>query len=100
MLALARIDAFAPRVMLLDEPTSGVDPRRLGTFLEHIRSFAERENRAVCLVEHNMTVVRDLADWVVFMEEGRVIAAGTPADIIGNRDLMRVYLGHRELKVA
>jgi branched-chain amino acid transport system permease protein len=100
MLGLARIACFGPQVMLLDEPTSGVDPRRLGTFLEQIKAFAVADGRAVCLIEHNMTVVRELADEVVFMDEGRVIATGTPAEILGDRQLMRVYLGHRELRAA
>jgi branched-chain amino acid transport system permease protein len=100
MVSLARIACFSPSVMLLDEPTSGVDPRRLDTFLEQIRTFAAVERRAVCLVEHNMMVVRDLADQVVFMNEGRVIATGTPREILGDRQLMRLYLGHRELEAA
>ncbi|MBR1121018.1 branched-chain amino acid ABC transporter ATP-binding protein/permease [Bradyrhizobium lablabi] len=100
MLSLARISAFEPDVMLLDEPTSGVDPRRLDIFLQHIRSFAKDDNKAICLIEHNMSVVKDLADWVVFMDEGRTLAAGAPDDIIGDRVLMRMYLGHRERKGA
>jgi branched-chain amino acid transport system permease protein len=100
MLSLARISSFEPDVMLLDEPTSGVDPRRLDVFLAHIRSFARDDGRAICLIEHNMSVVRSLADWVLFMDEGRTLAAGRPEDILRDRTLMRVYLGHRELKSA
>jgi ABC-type branched-subunit amino acid transport system ATPase component len=100
MLSLARISAFQPDVMLLDEPTSGVDPRRLDVFIEHIRSFARDDARAICLIEHNMAVVRAIADWVVFMDEGRTLAAGPPEVILGDRVLMRVYLGHRELRSA
>ncbi|PWR17810.1 ABC transporter permease subunit [Zavarzinia compransoris] len=100
MLSLARITAFDPEVMLLDEPTSGVDPRRLSIFLDHIRAFAKVDNRAVCLIEHNMTVVRELADWVIFMDEGRTVAAGPPEEILGDHGLMRTYLGHREKKRA
>lgn len=100
MLSLARLTAFDPEIMLLDEPTSGVDPRRLEIFLNHIRAFARVEHRAVCLIEHNMTVVNELADWVVFMDEGRTLAEGPPARILGDHDLMRTYLGHRELRRA
>jgi len=100
MLSLARISCFDPSVMLLDEPTSGVDPRRLDTFLAHIRGFADADHKAVCLIEHNMAVVKAVADEVVFMNEGRVLASGTPQEILGDRALMRVYLGHRELKAA
>lgn len=100
MLSLARISAFEPDVMLLDEPTSGVDPRRLDVFLAHIRAFAAEDKRAICLIEHNMSVVRDLADWVIFMDAGKTLAAGRPGDILGDRALMRVYLGQRERKGA
>lgn len=100
MLSLARINAFGPDVMLLDEPTSGVDPRRLDLFMTYIRAFAAQDGRAICLIEHNMGVVRELADWVVFMDEGRTLAAGPAAEILGDAALMRVYLGHRDLKTA
>lgn len=100
MLSLARIACFDPAVMLLDEPTSGVDPRRLDTFLAQIKAFSAVDGKAVCLIEHNMQVVKAVADEVVFMNEGRVVASGTPAEVLGDRQLMRVYLGHRELKAA
>lgn len=100
MLALARIAAFAPQVMLLDEPTSGVDPKKLDVFLAHIRAFAREDGRAVALIEHNMTVVRDLADWVIFMDEGRVVRQGPPLEVLGDAQLMRLYLGRKERQAA
>jgi branched-chain amino acid transport system permease protein len=100
MLSLARIACFDPAVMLLDEPTSGVDPRRLDIFVRQIEAFARRDRKAVCIIEHNMSVVRALADRVVFMDGGRVIASGAPRDILGDGSLMRVYLGHREMEAA
>jgi ABC-type branched-subunit amino acid transport system ATPase component/ABC-type branched-subunit amino acid transport system permease subunit len=96
MLALARLRAYDPSIMLLDEPTSGVDPKRLGEFFDQIRGFAESEHRTICMIEHNMTVVRELADWVLFIDEGRVVAQGTSAEVLGNRTLMSAYLGKRE----
>lgn len=100
MLALARLTAFRPEVVLLDEPTAGVDPKRLDTFLRHIRSFADQDGKTICLIEHNMTVVRELADWVLFMEEGRVMAGGRPEDVLGDRALMASYLGQAEAMVG
>jgi branched-chain amino acid transport system permease protein len=100
MLALARITAFDPKVMMLDEPTSGVDPRKLDVFLDHIRSFAVGDHRAVCLIEHNMAVVKELADWVLFMDEGKVVSSGTPRDVLGDHALMRRYLGHKKAATA
>ncbi len=100
MLSLARVSAFGPSAMLLDEPTSGVDPKRLDIFLDHIRAFARNDGRAVCLIEHNMSVVKELADWVLFMDEGKVVTSGTPQEVLGDHALMRRYLGHRKVATA
>jgi len=94
MLALARLSALDPAVMLLDEPTAGVDVKRIGVFLDHIRRFSREQRRTVCLVEHNMDVVRALADHVLFVNEGRVVAAGNPEEVTADADLMRIYLGY------
>lgn len=93
MLALARMAAYRPSTILLDEPTAGVDIRRLDHFFDRIRAFVDEDGCSVCLIEHNMQVVRELADWVYFMEDGKVIAGGEPDDVLGNRDLMTIYLG-------
>jgi branched-chain amino acid transport system ATP-binding protein/branched-chain amino acid transport system permease protein len=95
MLALARLMALDPEIMLLDEPTSGVDAKRIGPFLDHIRRFCIEQSRTVCLIEHNMDVVRGLADHVIFVNEGRVLASGTPTEVIADAALMRIYLGYR-----
>jgi ABC-type branched-subunit amino acid transport system ATPase component len=94
MLALARLTALDPVVMLLDEPTAGVDIKRLGGFLDHIRSFASEQRRSVCLIEHNMDVVRALADHVLFVNEGHVVAAGRPEEVMADTGLMSIYLGY------
>lgn len=98
MLSLARLTALDASVMLLDEPTAGVDIRRLAVFLDHIRAFAVEQGRTVCLIEHNMDVVRELADWVLFMNEGRVVASGSPQDVLGDRHLMSIYLGYSKVE--
>jgi len=94
MLALARLTALDPAVMLLDEPTAGVDVCRLGTFLDHIQRFSAQQGRTVCLIEHNMDVVRELADHVLFMNDGRVVAEGRPEEVMADQELMAIYLGH------
>jgi ABC-type branched-subunit amino acid transport system ATPase component len=95
MLALARLMALDPGVMLLDEPTSGVDAKRIGPFLDHIRRFCVEQGRTDCLIEHNMDVVRRLADHVIFVNEGRVLASGSSKEVIADAALMRIYLGYR-----
>ncbi len=94
MLALARLTALDPAVMLLDEPTAGVDIKRIGVFLDHIRRFATEQHKTVCLIEHNMDVVRELADHVLFVNDGRLVAAGSPEDVTADAALMAIYLGY------
>ena len=59
-----------------------------------IHAFTAEQGRTVCLIEHNMDVVRDLADRVIFMNDGRVLAAGTPREVIADAGLMSIYLGY------
>jgi polar amino acid transport system ATP-binding protein len=76
--AIARALAMHPRIMLFDEPTSALDPELVGEVLEVIRSLA-RSGMAKVIVTHEMGFARDVADRVVFMDEGAIIEEGAPA---------------------
>ena len=95
LLELARAMMTDPQVIMLDEPMAGVNPALAQSLLEPIKSLRD-EGRTVVFVEHNMDVVREIADRVIVMSEGRVIAEGTPEEIRTNQAVVDAYLGtHR-----
>ena len=78
--AIARALAMKPRVMLFDEPTSSLDPEVVGEVLEVMRELA-KTGVTMIVVTHEMGFARQVADRVIFMDEGRVIESGSPAEI-------------------
>ncbi|GKS74711.1 amino acid ABC transporter ATP-binding protein [Acidovorax sp. SUPP950] len=80
--AIARALAMEPPLMLFDEPTSALDPEMVGEVLVAMRDLAEGGMTMVC-VTHEMGFAREVADRVLFMDEGRVLERATPADFFG-----------------
>ncbi len=79
--AIARALAISPRLMLFDEPTSALDPELVGEVLAVIRRLAET-GMTMIVVTHEIRFAREVADRVVFMDEGRIVEDGAPADIL------------------
>jgi len=92
LLALARLLALDAELLLLDEPGSGLDPASLEAMFRMIRALVA-DGKTVCIIEHNLDVIRDLSDKVVFLDEGRVLAEGPPGEILRNRELVERYFG-------
>jgi branched-chain amino acid transport system permease protein len=92
LIALARLLASGGDVLLLDEPVSGVDPRSAEQMIALIRGLAE-SGKAICIVEHSLHVVSELADRVVFMDAGQVVAEGSVEAITARADLIDLYFG-------
>jgi len=92
LVSLARILATDARVLLLDEPASGIDYQFLDEMLDVISQLRD-EGRTVCIVEHNLDVVGRLADHVYFMEVGKVTAEGNITDLTSDERLAEVYFG-------
>ncbi len=80
--AIARAVATHPRIMLFDEPTSALDPELVEEVLAVVRGLA-REGKTMVVVTHEMGFAREVADRVVFMESGRIVETGAPAQIFG-----------------
>jgi polar amino acid transport system ATP-binding protein len=78
--AIARALAMQPKVMLFDEPTSALDPEMIGEVLDVMKTLA-REGMTMCCVTHEMGFAREVADRIVFMDEGRIVEIGTPEQI-------------------
>ncbi|BDG59837.1 ABC transporter ATP-binding protein [Caldinitratiruptor microaerophilus] len=92
LLSIARILMTEARLLLLDEPASGLDPDSLRTVLPVVRRLVER-GKTVLLIEHNMDLVKELADEIVFLHQGTVLAQGKPADVMSNAELTAIYFG-------
>ncbi|MSP97920.1 MAG: ABC transporter ATP-binding protein [Betaproteobacteria bacterium] len=92
LLSMARIFATDAPVLLLDEPTSGLDSESLGRIVPMVRRLVEH-GKTVLLIEHNMELISELADQVVFLHQGRVLAAGPPAGIRRDPALTEIYFG-------
>lgn len=93
LLGLARLFMGNNKLVLLDEPTAGVNPQIIQQVMSIIRRLVEENGITVFLIEHNMKVVLELADFCSFMSHGKITAFGTPDDVIGNDEVRRTYLG-------
>lgn len=81
--AIARALAMEPHVMLFDEPTSALDPEMVGDVLEVMKNLA-KDGMTMMIVTHEMGFAREVADRVIFMDDGYIVEEGKPADIFGN----------------
>jgi len=92
LLAIARLLCTGAQVLLLDEPASGVDPNWVEQFMAMIRNLAE-SGKTICIVEHNLEVVRGVSDTVYFMAEGKKIAQGSAEELMADPKLAEIYFG-------
>lgn len=92
LLEMARALMSEPNLVMLDEPMAGVNPALTQSLLEHIIGL-KTAGMTVLFVEHDMQVVRHIADWVVVMAEGRIVAEGPPDDVMRNQAVIDAYLG-------
>lgn len=81
--AIARALAMDPRLLLMDEPTSALDPELVSEVLTTIRNAA-KEGNTILLVTHEMNFVKNVANRILFLENGRIVADGTPKEIFDN----------------
>lgn len=89
--AIARALAMNPEVILFDEPTSALDPELVGEVLKTIRTLAQ-EHRTMVIVTHEMSFARDVADRVIFMDQGRIVEQGPAKELFSNPQQPRTRL--------
>lgn len=93
LLSLGRMLMRNPDLILLDEPTAGVNPTLTNELLEVIRSLQKELKRTFLIVEHNMKVIANLCEKVFVLNFGKLLAEGTPKEIQQNEQVLKAYLG-------
>jgi neutral amino acid transport system ATP-binding protein len=92
LLEMARALMTDPVLVMLDEPMAGVNPALTQSLLDHVLNL-KKEGMTVLFVEHDMHMVRHIADWVVVMAEGKVVAEGPPDTVMREQAVIDAYLG-------
>lgn len=92
-LEIARALASKPHLMLLDEPTAGMNPRETRETMEFIQHLRDDLGITIILIEHDMRVVMGISEWITVLDYGEKIAEGTPSEIQRNTRVIEAYLG-------
>ncbi len=95
LLEMARALMIDPTLVMLDEPMAGVNPALTESLLEHILNL-KKQGMTVLFIEHDMHMVRHIADWVVVMAEGKVVAEGPPEQVMKEQAVIDAYLGSHQ----
>lgn len=92
-LEVAMLIALDPKVYLFDEPTAGMSVDEVPVVLDLIRALKAEKKHTLLLVEHKMDVVRELADRIIVLHQGKLVADGDPAEVIASPIVQEAYLG-------
>ncbi|HUV58549.1 MAG TPA: ABC transporter ATP-binding protein [Desulfatiglandales bacterium] len=92
---IARALCLEPMVLLLDEPTAGLNQKEAEQIVEVINHLLHEKSISVVVIEHNMRVIMSICSRIVVINQGQVIATGMPEEIQKNKEVIRVYLGEK-----
>ena len=92
-LEVALLIALEPKVFMFDEPTAGMNAAEAPVILDLIRQLKKDKTKTILLVEHKMDVVRELADRIIVLHNGGLVADGEPAEVIASPVVQEAYLG-------
>jgi len=99
-LEVALLMALEPKILMFDEPTAGMSASEVPVILEMIQRLKAGGDRTILLVEHKLDVIRTLADRIVVLHNGRMVADGQPAEVIASPVVQEAYLGVRAQKAS
>jgi branched-chain amino acid transport system ATP-binding protein len=92
LVSIGRLLATDGEFLLLDEPASGLSDEQIEHLKSLLRGLVSR-GKTILLIDHNMEAVMDISDWVIVLNFGKIIAEGSPAEILANEEVVRIYLG-------
>ena len=95
-LEIARAMATEPSLLLLDEPTAGMNPRETAELTELIGRLRDEKGFTVLMIEHDMRVVKGVSDRVIALDHGSKIAEGTYEEVANNDEVIEAYLGRKD----
>jgi len=93
LISLARLLLGKYDVLLLDEPTAGINPFMIERILDLIIKAAKEMHKTVILIEHNMNVVYRVSDWIYFINNGALSAFGLPDEVLNDPEVRKIYIG-------
>ena len=93
LLDIALALALKPKVLLLDEPTAGMGPEERWEMIKRIKELWKKTKMTILFIEHDMDIVFDIAQTIYVLQQGSIIAEGTPKEIKNNNEVIKAYLG-------
>ena len=99
-LELARALATNPKVLLLDEPAAGLNPSEVRAFIDLVRTIHSQFQFSIVIIEHRLEVVMELSSKIFVLNFGKLLASGTPAEIVCHKAVTEAYLGQEETECS
>ena len=95
-LEIVRALATGPKIILLDEPAAGMNPSETAELMTNIRRIRDTFQIAVMLIEHDMKLVMSICEGICVLDHGRIIAKGSPEQIVSDQKVVEAYLGKKK----